>query len=47
MKEDARERFEEIIEGIESGELNPMDFFRNQWWTDKEIDDEDTDNSDS
>lgn len=47
MKEDVRERFEEIIEGIESGELNPMDFFRNTWWTDKEIDDEDTDNSDS
>ena len=47
MKDDVRERFEDIIEKIEDGEMNPMDFFRNKWWTNEEVDDEDSDDSDS
>jgi hypothetical protein len=47
MKEEIRDRFDEVIEQIEDGDITPMDFFRRPWWLDKEVDDEDSEDRDS
>tara|TARA_R100001591_G_scaffold115555_1_gene131210 strand:+ start:1516 stop:2436 length:921 start_codon:yes stop_codon:yes gene_type:complete len=52
FKDQVRDAFEEIIEELESGRKDPMDFFRSRWWQ-KALEDhgleveEDEDNEDS
>ena len=51
MRDTIRDSFEDIIDDLESGKANPMDFFRNGWWEkaveEMEDDNEDTDDSSS